>query len=799
MLRCLSAMLVAGAILLTAAPGASASPSVSVFPSPGTQYAAPGEQIVFRGIAPNQIGNITVVGSRTGTHTGHFKDDSDGQGASFFPDKQFAPGETVTVKTGLNIVGAGNGTFHFKIDTPFGNIGPETINFVPAGAHGVTHYRSRPDLLPAAVSISSHGAPASDGDIFVAPQIGPGANGPELLAPNGSLIWFHPLGKNMLATDFRVQHLHNQPVLTWWQGYTNHGSGRGEGIIFNKQYKEIDVVKAADGLQGVDLHEFLITNSGDAYIVVESPVKWQGQGRPLMNSTVQEIDIKTGLELFEWDALDHVPVSESFFPTLKSQSGYVYDPYHMNSIAIDTDGNLIVSMRNTWASYKINHQSGAVMWTLGSKRSSFKMGNGASTAFQHDVEVQPNGDLTEFDDGAGPPVVHSESRGIEVSVNTGNNTATLVKQYVHTPPIVAIFEGSMQILPGGDVFLGWGSDPHFSEYTSSGQQDLDGRFIAGTDSYRAYRFPWSAQPPTTPALALSRGADGVTSLYASWNGATDVSSWRVLAGSDSHHLSQIGAEPKTGFETVIRAHNEQPYFEVQALSSSGKVLATSSAAGSTATRMSVFGHSAFIHGGGGGLFVGCFSSKTCHVKTTLSAGKTVISSTGSEAIQAGKPGNVFFTLTSAGQSMLAHARGGQLPASATVRNFDGATTSTDLNLIPYSVSGKAPAYSVKQGRTVQIYDRSVFVSRSGVGGVYVGCSASQPCHTVTTITVGNTTIARTGSEFVGAGDYGTDVFNLTSTGLSMLVHAPGNQLAATVSVSNGHDAAVAHQALIRFG
>ena len=172
-------MLVAGVILLTVAPGASASPSVSVFPSPGTQYAAPAEQIVFRGIAPNQIGNITVTGSRTGTHTGQFKNDSDGQGASFFPNQQFAPGETVTVKTGLNIVGASGGTFHFKIDTPFGNIGPETINFVPAGAHGITHYRSRPDLLPAAVSISNHGAPASDGDIFVAPQIGPGANGPD--------------------------------------------------------------------------------------------------------------------------------------------------------------------------------------------------------------------------------------------------------------------------------------------------------------------------------------------------------------------------------------------------------------------------------------------------------------------------------------------------------------------------------------------------------------------------------------------------------------------------------------------
>ena len=34
-----------------------------------------------------------------------------------------------------------------------------------------------------------------------------------------------------------MQQLNGQPVLTWWQGYTNNGSGRGEGVIYNNSYQ----------------------------------------------------------------------------------------------------------------------------------------------------------------------------------------------------------------------------------------------------------------------------------------------------------------------------------------------------------------------------------------------------------------------------------------------------------------------------------------------------------------------------------------------------------------------------------
>ena len=81
-------------------------------------------------------------------------------------------------------------------------------------------------------------------------------------------------------------------------------------------------------------------------------------------------------------------------------------------------GNLVLSMRNTSALYDIDHQTGQVLWSLGGKSSTFKMGKGTSTWGQHDAVVEPDGSLTLFDDGAGPPKVHPYSRGIRERLDT---------------------------------------------------------------------------------------------------------------------------------------------------------------------------------------------------------------------------------------------------------------------------------------------------------------------------------------------------------------------------------------------
>ena len=258
----------------------------------------------------------------------------------------------------------------------------------------VVHYRSRPDLVPARVRIEKAATKTAPGDVFVAPQGGPVQYGPMILDNSGHVVWFDPLPGNLTATDFRMQKYEGQPVITWWQGQVGAGVGVGQDVIENNAYEQIATVRAADGL-GADLHEFELTPQGTALITAEYPVHWDASAvhgskqQDVLDSVVQEIDVKTGLLLFQWDSLDHVPVTDS---EVRPRAKAPFDYFHVNSIDLDRDGNLVISSRNTSAAYKVSHATGAVIWRLGGKQSSFTMAAGASFAFQHDVRIRADDD-----------------------------------------------------------------------------------------------------------------------------------------------------------------------------------------------------------------------------------------------------------------------------------------------------------------------------------------------------------------------------------------------------------------------
>ena len=203
------------------------------------------------------------------------------------------------------------------------------------------------------------------------------------------------------------------------------------------------------------------------------------------------------------------------------------------------------------------------------------MAHGASFAFQHDVRVRAQDDsvVTLFDDGGGPDRVHRHSRGLTLSLDTTRKVARVAGQDHHQPALAADYEGNDQLLDRGDSFIGWGSQPYFTEFDAHGQQVFDGRFTGPTSSYRAYRFDWSGTPHTRPAVSVSSHGHSAV-VYVSWNGATDVASWRVLSGRSADSLQAAKSATKDGFETAITIGSE-PYVSVQALDANGAVLATS--------------------------------------------------------------------------------------------------------------------------------------------------------------------------------------------------------------------------------
>jgi Arylsulfotransferase (ASST) len=575
------AALLTAVIALGPAPAARAdSAPVNVFPIPGGQVVAPSTQITFRGVPASELGSIVVTGSESGTHRGRVLADSDGDGGSFMPTTPFTAGETVTVSTGLNIVGGVNGSYSFKVATPAGPIPLAGVRPAPRVRNDVNRFVSRCDLAPTAVTVTKKATRATArGDIFIAPQYGPVQNGPMILGGYGGLIWDQPVPHNETATDFRVQTYEGKPVLTWWQGNVS-AAGTGDGVdeIYNSSYQPIATVKAGNGLNA-DLHEFTITSQNTALITAFYPVYWNTSSakgaKPaiVLDGVVQEIDIPTGLVLFQWDSLDHVPISASYQAAPKV-AGHPYDYFHLNAVQEASDGSLIVSSRDTWSVYDVNHQTGAIIWTLGGKNSSFKMGKNTSFAFQHDAKLASNDLMTIFDDGAGPPVVHKQSRALTLRLNTSKMTATLVSQDEHQPSLLAAYEGSDQLLSNGDSFVGWGAQPYITEFNSRGQTVFDARFVDANQTYRAYRFSWTGTPATPPAVA-TRVSGHTTTVYASWNGSTQVAKWRVLAGSSPTSLKSVATAHKTAFETAIPVHSTYRYVAVQALDSHGHRLSTS--------------------------------------------------------------------------------------------------------------------------------------------------------------------------------------------------------------------------------
>jgi Arylsulfotransferase (ASST) len=571
------------------APGMAAAPApaVTISPLPGTPDATPSTQISFLGAPASDLHDIAVVGSRSGAHSGRLAGYVTAAGASFLPSRGFDEGERVTVTAVV-----GSGASRRRIGTSFTvahlySLPGEPLPKLPADSPtDVQSFHSRHDLSPPVVDVTVPATNPSAGDVFVTSATGPGQNGPMILEPNGTLVWFKPVPTGVNTADLRVQQYEGNPVLTWWEGQIIDGHGRGEDYIYNSAYEPVATVHAGNGLQA-DLHEFDLTPQGTALISAYEPIHWSlsSIGSPpapsdglLNDCVVQEIDVRTGLVMFEWHALGHIPLSYSYAP-VPHLTGTVYDYFHLNSIQPQADGDLLIGARNTWASYMVSTTNGGLVWRLGGKRSSFTLGPGVRFAWEHDAEVLPEGNVSIFDDEASPPE-SNQSRAIVIALNQATHTATLARQLVHPGTrILTQSQGNAEVLPEDEEFVGWGEVGYASEFSAAGALDFDMHLPPGGSSYRAYRTPWSATPAHAPTLAAAAGAGtgASTVVYASWNGATGVAGWRVFAGRSPKALTAVGQFPRAGFETEMTVPGTLHYVAVQALGSAGQVLGSSRA------------------------------------------------------------------------------------------------------------------------------------------------------------------------------------------------------------------------------
>jgi len=357
-------------------------------------------------------------------------------------------------------------------------------------------------------------------------------------------------------------------------------------MVVDERYRPVAEGRAGNGYDA-DLHEFALTPRGTALLCIYAPVPVDlsrvGGAREgiAIEAVVQEVDVATGLVVFEWHSLDHVRPDESYYEVPK-RANAPWDYFHINSIAEDRDGDLLVSARHTFAVYKLSRTTGEVRWRLGGKRSDFRMGPGARFAWQHDARRGRDGTLTLFDNAhtrAAPASSQrvterpgrERSRALALALDERAGTARVARAVTHPRGLLSDTQASTALLPNGNLFVGWGSERWFSEFDARGRMVLDGRLASGNDSYRAYRVRWRGRPAQPPRVV----ADGSGAAYASWNGATGVARWQLLAGERAGALRPVRTVPRAGFETRIPVPGAARLIAVRALDGRGRPLGTS--------------------------------------------------------------------------------------------------------------------------------------------------------------------------------------------------------------------------------
>ncbi|KAL1306508.1 hypothetical protein AAFC00_005203 [Neodothiora populina] len=445
---------------------------------------------------------------------------------------------------------------------------------------------------------------SNNSHVFISPRgKAVGQSSPMIFNSNDlSLVWADPSYGQTFGV--RVQDYNGKDYITFWRGVVKStGFGTGSCYLLDSSYKIAYNVTTSGLSVGSDIHECQLTDKGTALLTAYEPTSWDLSEYGIddgwiADSIFQEVDIATGNMLFEWRASDYYPLNASYADPGSTgiSADSPYDFFHINSIEKDDSGNYLISARHVHAMTYINGSNGDVIWHLGGKLNDFEdLSNGDATnfAWQHDARWM-NSDLTEmtfFDNGAADWVNTEEAtRGMWISLDYSNMSVSLIRAYMSPESLLSISQGSVQPLSNGNIFMGYGSDASFLEYTKEGDVVWDVQFgINGNtsvQSYRAYKMNWQGFPSWSPSIATASTDDNNNNatIYMSWNGATEIHTWALLA-SNSSSAQLINATDlwrgnitKSGFETNISIDTSSSgdrYFRAAAVDADGKVLGAS--------------------------------------------------------------------------------------------------------------------------------------------------------------------------------------------------------------------------------
>ncbi|KAF2149730.1 hypothetical protein K461DRAFT_314839 [Myriangium duriaei CBS 260.36] len=460
------------------------------------------------------------------------------------------------------------------------------------------------DVKPPYLEVNATGEDLVPGLVFYTPTAGVDEDafisrlGPLISSDNGDLVWAGPVSGD--ASNLRVQTLFDQPVISFWEGTGAAasgllaGHGYGQVQVYNTSYDLIATIcpklnltkpPKQDSDCDADVHESYITEAGTvlvtAYNVTNADLTSVGgpQQGYVFDTLIVEIDVRTSEVLFLWSPLEHVPLSASKYPVAGAgrNTSNPYDFFHANAI-YPWEGGYLINSRHTWTTYFVG-RDGKIIWEInGLNGGDFgSIPQGGHFSWQHNAEIRRISPsevrISWFANNDVQTGQTNITTGVELALTLPPNTTSPprlisnVSDLIH--PVYSFAEGSHQLLPNGDRFLGYGYQPYIKYFGAEDSTGGDLRWSAryaypdGASSYRAFKQEWHAVPSTVPTLVVKRlnvsstANDGFSSSYlssrlrgyVSWNGATDVGHYNVYGGSNSSSLALIGIVSKQGFET----------------------------------------------------------------------------------------------------------------------------------------------------------------------------------------------------------------------------------------------------------
>ncbi len=533
--------------------------------------------------------DFQVFGSQSGLHQGKVVVAEDQRTIIFQPTTAFAFGETVRVSiTSPTIAVLDQQQWSFSIvervvaqPKPSQQLRAEqaskpiqaTKSVQPTG--GMQMLRTVPfNIPPVTVTLAISNTP---GYIFVSPfdwvsDVTP--NRYLLMLDNaGAPIYHHGAGAGDFLLDFRKI---GPNLLTYYDSSTL------KYHVLNQHYQEAASYQAGNGYQ-IDYHELLLTPDNHAIFMIYANIPYDlspygGEQNAILTELVlQELDA-AGNVVFQWRSSEHIPVSDSSHSLAGSAP---VDYIHGNAIEVDTDGHWLISSRHTDEITKINRQTGAVIWRFGGEGNQFQFLDNSPRFFhQHDIRRLANGNIMLYNNwNSLPPSANAFSMAMEYKLDEINKTARLVKSFRTNPDHYGVAMGSAQRLDNGNTGVGWGSTSTlYTEFNALGQPVFELTTVEPIVSYRAKRYEWQGQPTWPPTLVAESHGNS-TSLYYSWNGATEVADYQVYTGPTSASLSLQNTTPKTSFETSTSVvNNAHCFVQVRARNSQGTVLGLSAIA-----------------------------------------------------------------------------------------------------------------------------------------------------------------------------------------------------------------------------